>query len=143
MYLSLSKYQSTELVGGKGSSPADKNIAGNKTTKNPSEKLEWNSWQHYQKTTVDGRQYAKIGDRLYSQHAVDRMQPSGLGSPAGTTGAGRNVTPNIVDYVIKNGTPQNNVVNGITRTTYWNSDIGVVTEKNGNVVVTILRRSAK
>ena len=49
-------------------------------------KLPWDSWQNYRKVTVDGRQYAQIGHRLYSQHAVDRMQPSGLGSPAGTVG---------------------------------------------------------
>ena len=110
---------------------------------NSSEKLNWDSWQNYPKQTVEGRQYAQIGDRLYSQHAVDRMQPSGLGSPAGTSGPGRNVTPNMVEHVINNGTPQNSVVNGITRTTYWSGDVGVVTENNGNVIVTILRRSGQ
>lgn len=106
-------------------------------------KLSWDSWQNYPKKTIDGRQYAQVGDRLYSQHAVDRMQPSGLGSPAGTSGPGRNVTPNMVEHVIKNGSPQNSIVNGITRTTYWSGDVGVVTENNGNVIVTILRRSGQ
>lgn len=110
---------------------------------NSSEKLPWDSWQNYQKVTVDGRQYAQIGDRLYSQHAVDRMQPSSLGSPAGTTGPGRNITPNMVESVIKEGNPQNSVVNGVTRTTYWSGDVGVVTENSSNVIVTILRRSGQ
>ncbi|HHN9657907.1 TPA: contact-dependent inhibition effector tRNA nuclease [Escherichia coli] len=110
---------------------------------NSSEKLPWDSWQNYRKVTVDGRQYAQIGHRLYSQHAVDRMQPSGLGSPAGTVGPGRNITPNMVESVIKEGTPQNSVVNGVTRTTYWSGDVGVVTENNSNIIVTILRRSGQ
>ncbi|EHD1500842.1 hypothetical protein JR764_004919 [Escherichia coli] len=110
---------------------------------NSSEKLPWDSWQNYRKVTVDGRQYAQIGHRLYSQHAVDRMQPSGLGSPAGTVGPGRNITPNMVESVIKEGVPQNSVVNGVTRTTYWSGDVGVVTENNSNIIVTILRRSGQ
>jgi len=105
--------------------------------------LEWNSWQSYQKQNIGGRQYARIGDRLYSQHAVDRMQPSGLGSPAGTVGAGRNISPNIVEDVIKNGIKESSVSNGIKRTVYWSGDVGVVTERGGKVVVTILRRSGK
>ncbi len=32
---------------------------------------------------------------------------------------------------------------GVTRTTYWSGDVGVVTENNGNLVVTILRRSGQ
>lgn len=40
------------------------------------ERLLWSSWRHYPKITVGGREYAKIGDRLYSHHAIDRMLPS-------------------------------------------------------------------
>ncbi|WP_218965871.1 hypothetical protein, partial [Snodgrassella communis] len=105
--------------------------------------LEWNSWQNYQKTTVSGKQYAQIGNRLYSQHAVDRMQPSGLGAPAGTVGAGRNISPSIVEHTIQNGTKTTSTVNGVERTVHWSGDVGVVTESNGKIVVTILRRSEK
>ena len=105
--------------------------------------LEWNSWQNYPKKTIDGKQYASIGDRLYSQHAVDRMQPSGLGSPAGTVGAGRNISPNIVEHTIQNGTKTSSMVNGVKRTVYWSGGVGVVTERNSKIVVTILRRSEK
>ena len=41
------------------------------------EPLNWDSWQNYEKVTENGRQYAKVGDRLYTRHAVNRMQPSG------------------------------------------------------------------
>ena len=37
-------------------------------------KLLWGSWIDYPKVVVDGREYAKVGERLYSRHAVDRMQ---------------------------------------------------------------------
>ncbi|WP_410529567.1 DUF637 domain-containing protein [Serratia sp. AXJ-M] len=106
-------------------------------------KLPWNSWQNYPKQTVDGRQYARIGDRLYSQHAVDRMQPTSLGSPAGTIGPGKTVSPNIVEHVIKTGIAETSISNGIQRTIYRAGDIGVVTENNGNIIITILRRSEK
>lgn len=145
----LSDAEKAEL-GGAGSGtpggwePQDEENARNQESQvSNSEKLSWESWQNYPKKTIDGRQYAQIGDRLYSQHAVDRMQPSGLGSPAGTSGPGRNITPNMVEHVIKNGSPQNSVVNGVTRTTYWSGDVGVVTENNGNVIVTVLRRSGQ
>ncbi|WP_218830736.1 hypothetical protein [Bordetella genomosp. 4] len=102
--------------------------------------LPWGSWNGYPKVTQGGRTYAQIGDRLYSQHAVDRMLPSGLGAPAGTVGAGRNIPPNIVEHVIRTGDPTTSIVNGVTRTTYWSGNVGAVTENGGNIVVTILRR---
>ncbi|WP_296318502.1 hypothetical protein [Gilliamella sp.] len=103
------------------------------------QKLDWNSWDYYEKVTVNGRVYAKIGDRLYSRHAVDRMLPSGLGSPAGTVSSGRNISSNIVEYVIKNGAKTNSIVNGVERTVHRSGDVGVVTEGNGKFVLTILR----
>ncbi|WP_392566605.1 VENN motif pre-toxin domain-containing protein [Utexia brackfieldae] len=126
-----------------GSAIGDGTSAGKGASGQTGNTLEWNSWQNYQKTTIDGKQYAQVGDRLYSQHAVDRMQPSGLGSPAGTAGAGRNISPGIVEYTIQNGTKTNSTVNGVERTVHWSGDVGVVTENNGKVIVTILRRSEK
>ena len=95
------------------------------------------------KKTIDGKQYASIGNRLYSQHAVDRMQLPELGLPAGTVGAGRNISPNIVEHTIQNETKTSSMVNGVKRTVYWSGDVGVVTERNSKIVVTILRRSEK
>ncbi|WP_367672570.1 DUF6862 domain-containing protein [Serratia symbiotica] len=128
----------------KGNSQAETKPSGAENAISQSEsKLPWNSWQNYPKQTVDGRQYAQIGDRLYSQHAVDRMQLSGLGSPAGTSGPGRNITPNMVEHTIKTGTPETSISNGIPRTVYWSGDVGVVTENKSNVIVAILRRSGQ
>ncbi|NDL64355.1 adhesin [Enterobacteriales bacterium SAP-6] len=125
-----SQKQHQVLSNDKGSSTGQKNVI-------------WDSWQNHSKTIIRERQYAQIGDRLYAQHAVDRIQPSGLVSPAGTVGPGRNITPNMVEHVIKTGSPQTHIVNGVTRTTYWSGDVGVVTENSGKIVVIILRRSGK
>jgi hypothetical protein len=110
-----------------------------KNSDSKGQKLDWNSWDYYEKVTVNGRVYAKIGDRLYSRHAVDRMLPSGLGSPAGTVGSGRSISPNIVEYVIKNGTKTHSIVDGVERTVHRSGNVGVVTEGNGKFVLTILR----
>lgn len=105
-----------------------------------SDSLRWGSWSEYPKVTHGNRTYAQIGDRLYSQHAVDRMLPSGLGAPAGALTPGRNISPNIVEQVIRTGNPVNSVVDGVTRTTFWSGNVGVVTENNANIIVTVLRR---
>jgi hypothetical protein len=67
------------------------------------------------------------------------MQPSGLGAPAGTVGAGRNITPNMVEAVIANGTLTNVISNGMPRTIYTAGNVSVVTENSGRTIVTILR----
>ena len=42
-----------------------------------SDKIFWGKWDDYDKVTVNGREYAKIGDYNYTQHAVDEfMNPS-------------------------------------------------------------------
>ena len=41
------------------------------------EKIPWNTWENYEKVVQDGQEYALVGGRPYSHHAVDRMQPSG------------------------------------------------------------------
>ena len=87
--------------------------------------LLWGSWNDYPKVTVGGREYAQIGDRVYTRHAVDRMQPSGLGTPAGADGPGRNVTPNMVEDVIAGGTQATATVNGTLRTSYTSGNVRV------------------
>jgi hypothetical protein len=103
----------------------------------------WGSWKDYPKVTSNGNQYAQVGDRLYSQHAVDRMQPSGLGIPVGADAPGRNISPNIVDYVIRTGEKTvTNTAEGVQRTIHWSGNVGVVTENSGKIVVTVLRRGS-
>lgn len=107
------------------------------------DKILCGSWKDYLKVSEGGKTYAQIGDRLYTEHAVNRMQPSGLGAPAGEKVPGRNVSPNLVDDVIRSGQPVHTVVDGVPRTVYWSGNVGVVTENSGKLVVTILRRASE
>lgn len=102
-------------------------------------RLLWGSWNDYPKVTVGGREYAQIGDRLYSHHAVDRLQPSGLGAPAGATGAGRSISPTYVEDVISGsrGVPVKGP-NGEPRLSFTGGSVQVITE-NG-IVVTVITR---
>ncbi|MEL6478868.1 MAG: hypothetical protein AAFR17_16175 [Pseudomonadota bacterium] len=109
---------------------------------NGRERLLWGSWNDYPKETINGREYARIGDRYYSRHAVDRMQPSGLGAPAGADGPGRNVTPNMVEHVVRNGTPRTQTVDGVVRTVHRSGNVSVVTEDGGRTIITILRHGS-
>ncbi|PRA75776.1 hypothetical protein CQ054_22665 [Ochrobactrum sp. MYb29] len=104
--------------------------------------LLWGSWNDYPKVTIGSRDYAQIGGRNYSRHAVDRMQPSGLGTPAGADGPGRNVTPHMVEDVINGGSVRTTTVNGVPRAIYTSGNVSVVTEDAGRTIVTILRNSS-
>ena len=104
---------------------------------NTGEKLLWTSWQNYTKVTEAGREYAQIGERLWSRHAVERMQPSSLGAPAGQIGAGQSISPNIVEDVIRNGDTSDVIVNGVTRTIHTSGTVQVVTKQGGRIVVTV------
>ena len=74
-------------------------------------KLQWDSWQNYEKVTANGQEYAKIGDRLYSRHAVNRMQPSGnrfgINIYEGINGKdyGRSIAPQFVEDIIRSTEP--------------------------------------
>ncbi|GAB3700275.1 hypothetical protein [Mariniluteicoccus flavus] len=106
---------------------------------NGGERLLWTSWQNYPKVTQGGREYAQIGDRLYSHHAVDRLQPSGLGAPAGATGAGRSVSPNFVEDVLGStkGVPVKGP-NGEARLSFTSGTVQVITEDS--IVITVITR---
>ncbi|WNB75569.1 RHS repeat-associated core domain-containing protein [Methylomonas koyamae] len=102
-----------------------------------SDRLLWGSWKDYQKISANGREYAQVGDRLYTRHAVDRMQPGGLGTPAGGDGPGRSFSPNLIDEVISNGLSRSVTVNGVERTIYSSGTAEVVTEQGGRIVITV------
>ena len=51
-----------------------------------------------------GREYAEIGSRLYTEHAVERMLPSGMG--------GRSIAPAFVEEAIATGSTTTRVVGG-------------------------------
>lgn len=65
---------------------------------------EWNSWDMLPKS--DEGDYALVGGRRYSRHAIDNMMPSGFGqgvamSDSGDKGLG--ISPRIVEETIRNG----------------------------------------
>ncbi|MDR2168481.1 MAG: hypothetical protein LBE35_11645 [Clostridiales bacterium] len=67
----------------------------------------WESWQKYEKVVVNGKIYAKVGERLYTKHAVDRMQPSrrrfGVNvelAGGGRGNYGRSIAPHYIEMVI-------------------------------------------
>ena len=70
----------------------------------------WQNWQSYDKVTLNDKVYAKVGDRLYSKHAVDRMQPSGNRFGHSIIQAdgdyGRSISPEYVDFVIGSTEPE-------------------------------------
>jgi hypothetical protein len=97
----------------------------------PGKMLLWSSWQDYPKVAEAGRQYAQIGRRLYTEHAVERMLPPGL--------AGRGIAPSFVEAAIEQGTTTTRVVSGVARTIHTAGNVQVVTEQAGRIVVTVMR----
>ncbi len=89
----------------------------------------WGSWDDYSKVNLAGREYAKVGRRLYTEHAVDRMLPRSRG--------GRGIAPVFVEDVIATGTKTTQRVNGVTRTVHTSGTVQVVTEQGGRIVVTV------
>lgn len=114
-------------------------LGRNDVAANTGEKLLWTSWQNYPKVMQGGREYAQIGERLYTRHAVDRLQPSGLGAPAGATGAGRSISPNFVEDALGStkGAPVKGP-NGEARLSFTSGTVQVITENN--IVITVITR---
>ena len=104
--------------------------------------VNWDSWGRLPKVEMNGNTYAKIGDRLYTHHAVDRALPKNLGWPAGSDGPGRGIGPNFIEKIIQYPERVDNVIKeGILRTIYRSGDFSIVTEQNGKIIITILRES--
>jgi len=101
-------------------------------------KIPWDSWQNYEKITENGQEYAKVGDRLYSKHAVSRMQPSGkkftVGDAIVQAGgvSGRSVAPQFVEDVISSVKPVFQPVTG--NYIYSSGTVKIVTNEYGHVV---------
>ena len=118
------------------------NVGGNGGGSN---KLYWDSWNEYEHVMADGQEYARIGDRLYSWHAVERMQPSGnlygsyihQASACPSNNYGRSVSPNYVEYIINNLEP---IVQNDGKLNYTLGSLQVITNSKGNVVTIITKR---
>jgi len=100
----------------------------------------WKSWSDYEKVHTDGQYYAKIGDRLYSQHAVERLQPSGnrFGSSIFQIGgsSGRSIPPSYVEEIIRTVKPITQE-NGNLK--YVKGTLEVITNVKGYVVTVITK----
>lgn len=97
-------------------------------------------WGEYDKVVLEGREYARIGERLWTRHAVERTYPRRWGTPAGAppgTGPGRAIAPNLVEDVIQKGSQRTVVVRGVERTIHTSGTVEVITEHGGRIVVSI------
>ncbi len=107
-------------------------------------RIPWTSFDDYPKVTINGRQYADVGGRPYTQHGVDRLQPSGLGSsaaPGGALGPGRSISPNYVDDVLTSSYTVRKPVTGPlgeARVSHVSGTVEVITE--GDIVITVITR---
>ena len=100
--------------------------------------LPWTSWRQYPKVVVDGTTYAKIGNRLYTEHAIGRMLPSSLGRNASVTKEGMGVSPNLIEHVIRKGEKTDVMMpDGVKRSVYSSGTMKVYTEQEGKLIVTI------
>ncbi|WP_410514400.1 RHS repeat-associated core domain-containing protein [Paenibacillus sp. BR2-3] len=139
-----------DLIGGIGSVlvKGTAKIIGKKIAKELTEaavkktekKIFWGSWDEYNKVNSNGKTYAKVGDRLYSKHAVDRMQPSGnrYGSQIVQAGGdyGRSVSPTYVEEVLNSVKP---VIQQNGNRSYVSGTLNIITNEWGNVVTIITK----
>jgi len=111
--------------------------------------LWWGFWKDYPKVVVGDRQYAQIGSRLYTEHAVTRFLPSGRRTIAFTTASGegggyafdpkaRSISPNNVEHVICFGGKNFVVEKGEARTIHTAGDLMVVTTRDHRIVITCM-----
>ena len=95
-------------------------------------KILWDSWENYEKVYSNGQEYAKVGNRLYSRHAVNRLQPSGnrFGPNIyqGLNGGnyGRSVAPQFVEDILETVKP---VLQENGNLAYTSGSIKVITIK--------------
>lgn len=112
--------------------------------------LWWGYWDDYPKVSRNGREYAEIGGRLYTQHAVSRFLPSGRRTIGGVPvadkeGGGynyhpkaRSISPLNIEHTIKAGTKTFIFENGEHRTIHTAGDLTVVTTLDGQIVITCM-----
>jgi hypothetical protein len=111
--------------------------------------LWWGYWQDYPKQILNGVEYAVIGTRLYTRHAVERFLPSGrrtIGNVPVAEGEGgghmfpekaRSIPPRYVEETIVNGFRTYTVAKQEARTVHVLGDIEVVTTRDDHIVITI------
>jgi len=93
---------------------------------NENDRLPWKKWEDYEKEIISDREYARIGNRLYTRHAVERSYPASIG--------GRSIAPAFIEEVVRTGTVR---VGRIERKIHTSGTVQIVTEDDGNIVVTV------
>jgi hypothetical protein len=108
-------------------------------TKQFSTTQSWGYWAQYEKIIIDGKEYAKVGDWLYTRHAVENLYPSKMGRAPGHTSNHDhlNLPPKYINDILSNKNTRFKEVtkNGVNRRLFQSGDIEIVTE--GNIVVTV------
>ena len=111
-------------------------------------KLWWGFWKDYPKVNRNGREYAQIGTRLYTEHAVERFLPSGRRTIGNVPVAnreggghmfhekGRSIAPQFVEDTIKCGQKQFVIEDRELRTIHTLGDLEVVTTRDEQIVIT-------
>jgi hypothetical protein len=111
--------------------------------------LWWGFWKDYPKVTLNGKEYAVIGPRLYTHHAVERFLPSGRRTVANVPlaegeGGGhmfhekaRSIPPSFVEETIQHGSKTHIVVKEEARTLHVLGDLEVVTTRDDHIVITV------
>jgi hypothetical protein len=104
-------------------------------------KINWGYWGGYEKVVQNGKEYAKVGEWLYTRHALENLYPSKMGRTPGHTSSHDpiGVSPNLINDVLNDKTIK--VINvqkeGVDRAIHKAGDIEIVTE--GKVIITIRR----
>ena len=114
--------------------------------------LWWGFWKDYPKVFFNGREYAQIGTRLYTEHAVQAFLPSGRRTithvpRASNEGGGysyeenaRSIPPTYVEETIKHGIKEFVVENNELRTIHTLGTLMVVTTRDDHIVITVGNR---
>jgi hypothetical protein len=114
--------------------------------------LPWGFWKDYPKVRYNGREYAQIGARLYTEHAVQAFMPSGRRTithvpRANNEGGGysydenaRSIPPTFVEETIRRGIKEFVTEGGELRTVHTLSTIMVVTTRDDKIVITVGNR---
>jgi hypothetical protein len=114
--------------------------------------LPWGFWKDYPKVRYNGREYAQIGTRLYTEHAVQAFLPSGRRTvthvpKANGEGGGysydenaRSIPPTYVEETIRRGIKEYVTENSELRTVHTLGTIMVVTTRDDKIVITVGNR---
>ena len=126
------------------------NEAVNQIEKN---KLLWNTWQNLPKSKINNLTVAKVGDFYYTEHAIARTLPLGLGNPASISAYspntpishryGRGIPLIVVDDVAKNGIINDKAKSTLPVIEKFLNNVAVRIDPNTNIIYTIMTRKEK